>query len=592
MPDRSSRYLELMNAFQSGQLDRRSLMRRAAAVGVAAPVAAALTRFDASAQESDATGPSITREEYLAQVREEYPIPEDAVAGGTIVWADISDISTANVILAADSPTLDVLGLVFETLWTTNVLEPEYVPLLADSWELAEDGLTYTFNLNQNATWHDGTAFTSADVILSMDAQTSPDSGSSYQGSFVDTIASYEAVDDHTVTVVATDVFPQLLFFGGAYVPMMAAHIWGEVPFADWLTHPGSTGEDPSLVVGTGPYTFQEWAISETVTLARNEDYREQVPFIEEIVFQVWPDQSSALEALRAGEVDLIEGIPNADAQSVADAETTDLVTYPTYSFNFYAYNLDPEKTQLFQDVEVRQALFYALDRETLIDEIYFGYGEVANGSQPLLSPAYAPDEIETIYNYDPERAMQLLDQAGWVANADTGIREKDGVPLSFELMYTGGVALYNQLVPYMQQAWSEIGVDMIPNPVDFGTVLIPAITENFDYQVVLLGFSWDITGDQGPMFSTDQYINGFNMMRYSNPEVDELFAAAQTEADPEARRDILIEAANLVNDDLPVGIIVFSEARVGYSTRMQNYQPTGNGGFLWNIDTTWLQDA
>ncbi|MDQ3167245.1 MAG: ABC transporter substrate-binding protein, partial [Chloroflexota bacterium] len=225
MPDRSPRYLELMNAFQAGQLDRRSLMRRAAAVGVAAPVAAALARVDlAGAQEAAATGPSITREEY--------PVPEDAVAGGTLVWGDSTDITGTNVILADNSPTLDVLGLVFETLWTTNVLTPEYIPLLADSWELAEDGITYTFNLNQNATWHDGTPFTSADVIMSMDAQASPDTGSSYQASFADTIASYEAVDDFTVTVVATDAFPQLLFFGGAYVPIMANHIWGEVPYA------------------------------------------------------------------------------------------------------------------------------------------------------------------------------------------------------------------------------------------------------------------------------------------------------------------------------------------------------------------------
>jgi peptide/nickel transport system substrate-binding protein len=604
MLDRQATFLQLMQQFQRGGMSRRTLLRRASALGVTAPVVAALSRVSpAGAQDSTPeaagtpdvsaiVGESITREEYEEMLREEYPIPEDAQEGGTIILGDITDITTTNTLLADNSPTLDVMGLVHESLWTVNVLDPEYVPALANSWELAEDGLTYTFHLNPDVTWHDGEPFTADDVIMSMEAQSSPDTGSSYTASFNDTVASYEKIDDHTVQVVATDVFPQLLFFGSAYFPVMPAHIWGDVPFADWATDPGSTGEDPSRVVGTGPFVFQEWNLGETVRLTRNENYWYHPPFIEEFVFQVWPDQSSSLEALRSGEIDIVDGVPNADAEDIADAENTDLAVYPTYSFNFYAYNLDPEKTTLFQDVEVRQALFYALDRETLIEEVYYGYGEVAHGTQPLLSPAYAPDEIETIYNYDPEKARQLLEEAGWTDEDGDGVREKGDQRLSFELMYTGGVALYNQLVPYMQEAWAEIGVEMVPNAVDFGSVLIPAITENFDYQVALLGFSWDITGDQAPMFATDQYIQGFNMMRYSNPEVDALYREANRTVDPERRRELLIEASNIVNNDLPVGIVVFSEARVGYTTRMQNYHPNAYGDFLWNIDTVWLQQS
>lgn len=599
MLDRQAKFLELMEQYRGGQLSRRMLLRRASALGVMAPVVAALGHVsaagaqDATPDTAELGGESITYEEFQAQVLEEFPIPEDAVEGGTLINGDSTDITTLNPMLADNSPTLDViLGPIFETLVGGSPLGPEYVPSLARQWELDEDGVTYTFYLQENVTWHDGEPFTAADVIMSMDAQSDPSTNSAYTSSFIDTVAAYEAVDDYTVRVTATDIFPQLLFFGNAYFPVMPEHIWGDIPFADWGADVGATGEDPSRIVGTGPFKFVEWNVGATVTLTRNEDYWDKVPFIEEFVFQVWPDQSSALEALRSGEIDILAGIPNADAQDIADAENTELAVYDTYSFNFYAYNLDPEKTELFQDVKVRQALFYALDRETLVEEVYYGFGEVAHGTQPILSPAYAPDEIETRYNYDPELAQQLLEEAGWVDEDGDGIREKDGRPLSFELMYTGGVALYEQLVPYMQEAWAEIGVDMVPNPVDFGTVLIPAITENFDYEIALLGFSWDITGDQSAMFSTDQYLNGFNMMRYSNPQVDELFEEAKREFDPERRRELLIEASNIVNNEIPVGILIFSEARVGYLERVQNYHPNGYGDYLWNLTSLWLEEA
>lgn len=598
MLNRQTPFLELMEKYQAGEMSRRSLLRRAAALGVTAPVVAALSRSGvASAQDSTpdvsaVAGESITREEYEEQLYEEFPIPEDAQEGGTLILGDSTDITTLNTTLADNSPTLDILGMVTETLWGSNVLEAGYVPALATSWELADDGLTYTFNLNPDVTWHDGEPFTADDVIMSMEAQASPDTGSAYTATFTGTVASYEKIDDNTVEIVAVDIFPQLVFFGNAYFPVMPAHIWGDIPFEEWGADPGSTGEDPSRVVGTGPFKFEEWDVGATVTLSRNEDYWGHVPFIEEFIFQVWPDDSSALAALRSGEIDLIDGVPNADAQDIADAEDTQVAVYDTPNFNFYAYNLDASKTELFQDVEVRQALLHALDRETLIEEIYYGYGEVANGTQPVISPAYAPDEVESIYDFDPDRARELLEEAGWTDEDGDGIVEKDGTPLSFELMYTGGIALYNQLVPYMQEAWADIGVDMIPNPVDFGSVLIPAITENFDYQIALLGFSWDVTGDQAAMFATDQYIQGFNMMRYSNQEADALFRDAARAVDPEERRELLIEVANVVNNEAPVGILVFTQARIGHTVRLQNYHPNGFGDFLWNIDTAWLEQA
>jgi peptide/nickel transport system substrate-binding protein len=527
-----------------------------------------------------------TREEYYARLREEFQLPESPTTGGTYIIGNTTDIGTTNLLLGSDDPTNPMMNLVQETLVNSSALEGAYVPGLADSVELAEDGKTYTFRLNQTATWHDGEPFNADDVIFSFEAQSNPDTGSSYTGSFTGSVASWTKVDDYTVEAVATDTFAPIVFFGNSYCPIVPQHIWEGVAPADWASDPGSTGQDPARVVGTGPFKFQEWVQGERLTLTRNDEYWDVVPNVDEVIYQVWPDEPAALEALRAGDLDYIEQVSASEVESLQAEESLEVAIYDTYDFGFYGYNLDPEKTTLFQDVEVRQAMLYALDRQSIVDNILLGFGEVANGSQAVLSLAYAPDQIRTKYTYDPEKAQQLLDQAGW-ALGDDGVREKEGQKLSFELMFPTGTPATDQQVAYMQEAWAEVGIEAIPNGVDFGAVLVPAITESFDYDIVLLGFSWDVTGDQSAMFSSDQYKVGFNFMKYSNPEVDRLNDEANRELDPERRRELLIEATNLVNDDAPVGIISFRQNRDAYNVRVTNFHPNDYAGWNWPIQ--WL---
>ncbi len=582
---------ELIGRAEKATLGRRSLLQRGA-VGATVAAFATKGRFAAAQDATPAGEPivSITREDYSAKLEEMYPANPDAVQGGTFILGDSSDINTTNGILINNSPTSDVMGLVFETLASSDATGADYVPGLADGWEISADGLTYTFFLSQTATWHDGTPFTADDVIFSFDAQSSPDTGSSYTGSFTSTVASYEKVDDHTVVVTATDAIAPIVFFGNFYCPMMPKHIWESVPFAEWAADGGSIGQDPARVVGTGPFKFVEWVQGERVELAKNETYYDKVPNIDTFLFLVWPDQIAAIEALRAGDIDAFEGTPPSDTQSLIDDENIEVSIFDTYNFTFYGYNMDPAKTTLFQEVEVRQALFYALDRDSILENIQLGYGVVANGTQGILSSAYAPDQIRTKYTFDPAKSAELLDGAGWVAG-DDGVREKDGVKLAFEVMYTGGIAIYDQLVPYLQEAWAEIGVEMTPNPVDFGAVLVPAITETFDYEIALLGFSWDVTGDQSAMFSSDSYMVGFNFMRYSNPEVDRLNEESNVELDPAKRDALLIESSNLVNDDLPVGIFWFSRNRDGYNVRIHDWNPNGYAGLLWSAPFLWVEE-
>jgi peptide/nickel transport system substrate-binding protein len=519
---------------------------------------------------------------------EVYPFTlEEQPAGGTLILGSTSssNLTTVNYFFADNFPTQDINGLIFESL-VNAFPDPSnnadlllnghfFVPALADYYEIAEDGRTYTFYLNANATFHDGTPVTAHDVVMVCDAQANENSGSSYTSTFVTTLESWTAIDDKTFQWVTLEAFPQLVVFPNIALPVLPLSIWGDVPVEEWQTDPGSTGTDPSRVVGSGPFKFVELNEGEgTTTLARNDEYWDTVPAVETVIFQVWPDDTAVAEALRSGELDmLMDQVAPADVESLQSEDDLVVDIYDSYTFGFLGYNLDPEKTPLFQDLEVRQALIHALDRQAMIDSILLGYGEVAIGTQPTLSEAFAPDLVNTVYNYDVDKANSLLDAAGWVMGSDD-VREKDGVKLSFEIMY-GADSTNDQIASAVQDYWRAVGVEGQPLSVDFDTVLVPAITETFDFEMCMLSFNWaSPSGDQSAMFGTNSYGAGFNFMKYSNPAYDEANTAACAALDPQERFDLLVEASNIVNDDAPLIISWFRSDRTAYNTRMVNFTP------------------
>ena len=528
---------------------------------------------------------SQTREEFRAELNEAMGYTEAATPGGTFIDSATSDIQTVQPFLAEEAASLGVVGLIYEGLTGSDPRTGQPAPGgLSDSWEIAEDGRTYTFHLNQNVKWHDGTPFTAADVQFSADALASPDSGSVYTGSFVDTVESWRVIDDYTFEMVAKE--PKYTFlYDIQTLFVVPKHIWEGVPFTDWRTDPGATGTDPSRVIGTGPFKFGEWKQGESVTLVRNDDYYDKVPYLDSYVLRIWPDQTSVVNALLNGELD-VAALEPSDIAAVEGTPGINVAHYPTRGFTYYEFNLDPEVTTKWQDERVRQALLYALDRDSIVNDILLGYAEVAQGTQPVVSYAYAPDEITTKYTYDPEKAKSLLAEAGWTDSDGDGILDKDGEALSFEYLYPSGSPTSDQLAAYIQDAWSAIGVDATPRSLEF-PALIEATTTNPTFDVAMYGFSWDASFIQDAMFGCNQYQVGFNDMKYCNPDLDEINDEAKRTFDEAARRDLLIEASNIVNDEQPIAVLHFSQAHAAYNDALQNYTPS-----TWGVDLNqvWVQ--
>ena len=587
----------LVEQFRSGNLSRRGFMRRATALGVSAAAAGMLVQNavaqDASPAASPAgTGEAITsgtREEAQAELEAAFPFEEPQNQGGQLIHTMTTDISTVNTVLSSDTYSTWISGFIYDALIGSSVVDGRDVPTgLADSWEIAEDGVTYTIHLREGVKWHDGEPFTADDVIFTFDSALAEDSQSVRKGTVDGVLASYEKVDDLTVKFVALQPTAIFLSDGLGQFGIMPKHIWEDVPPADWPSDAGSTGQDASRVVGTGPFKFVEWQLGDHVTLEKNADYWDptNVPVIDTYIYKVVGEATTAIAELQTGESDVIE-IPFAQANDLRESNPDlNIVDFDTLSFNFYITNQDEAKGEVFTDVKVRQALQYALDRDLLADIVYDGFAIRADGTQPVLSIAYAPDRINTIYNFDPEKAKSLLEEAGWTEGKD-GIREKDGKRLSFDCTYAEGAPTYLAQIPYMQQAWREVGVEMLPAAIPFPTLLDNNDAGNF--QMSVLGFSWSVDGGQDPMFQCSMTPpNGFNMMRYCNEEYDALVEPSKAELDVEKRIDILVEMTNIVNDDMAAGITVFRKSIMGASPRVHNFFPNGYSNVWW-LTRAWL---
>src|SRR5918993_864521 len=283
---------DLNRALSGRRFDRRGLMARVGALGLTTGALGALAPVLARAQDATpgattAGGEvvrSMTREEHYAKLREAFAFEEPQNQGGQVIWSQTNDIATVNGLLTADYPTVYITGFIFEPLVGTSPIDGQIIPALADSYEIAADGRTYTFHLNPDAKWHDGTDVTAEDLKFTYDVALDERSPNPRRSTILQQLESYRVVDEHTFEMISKEPFATFLYDVPFQVFTMPKHIWEGVSPDAWPNDPGSTGQDPARVVGTGPFKFQEWRQGESVTLVRNDDYYDKnaLPVIDE----------------------------------------------------------------------------------------------------------------------------------------------------------------------------------------------------------------------------------------------------------------------------------------------------------------------
>jgi peptide/nickel transport system substrate-binding protein len=329
------------------------------------------------------------------------------------------------------------------------------------------------------------------------------------------------------------------------------------------------------------------------VALVKNPDYFKDEPNLDFMYYKIVENQTVQYAQLQTGEVDFA-GVTAALWEDAQQQEHFECKAYPNFSFLFYIYNLDPEKTPLFLDARTRQGLLLALDRQAMADSITFGLADVAHSVEPPISWAHNPDN-EPRYGYDVEKAMELLDEAGWKDEDGDGIREAhgvegvvDGTLFSFELHTNAGNQEREQAIQAMQQYWAEIGVEAKPTPIEWNA-LLAKLTETYEYKMIVVSFGWDVDPDQKTMWHSDSYGGGFNMNRYSNPRVDELLDNALRTVDQEERREYYFEMQHILAEDVPAPILWFRRTTACWNERLHEFSPnaidTRGSAHGWWVD-------
>ncbi|MCQ0093461.1 peptide ABC transporter substrate-binding protein [Roseovarius sp. M141] len=452
-----------------------------------------------------------------------------------------------------------VMLSIFDALIRVNP-EGESVPILAaevpsvENGGISEDGLQWRIKLRDDVKWHDGEPFTAEDVKFTLELIVDPDFRSWRT-------LGHNLVRDITV-VSPTEITWRMDEPFAPYMSILAEtmilpkHILE--PEADRNTAPFNQAP-----VGTGAFKWGKRIAGDHIELVANPDYFREGPYIERLIYKYIPDLTVLYTQFKSGDIDII-GLQYISPDNYAEAKDLPgrvVTVVPTSSIECILFNM--ERPQL-QDKAVREALYAALDKQTIIDALYYGLPTPTESYLPQQSYYYNP-ALPT-HEYNLETAAKLLDDAGWAPGAD-GIREKDGVKLSFSNSTTSGNHLREQAQQFIQQSLAQIGVELtienLPPAVMWGEYWT---NSKFDSVIVGLVFTSGTDPDVTARFHSGEIPaksgRGSNNAQYENPELDELLEEGVQIFDPVARKEVYMKVQEVIRDDLVI-LPIFQYATV-----------------------------
>ncbi len=494
----------------------------------------------------------------------------------TLVFGVTSAPRTFNPWVTNDSASWTAMDMMYSGLTRLDAAGSP-APDLAESWEVSGDGLEYVFHLDPDARWHDGEPVTATDVKFTFEALLHPDTNSvwasrytliagakAYRAGDAQGVEGVEVVDEHTVRIALEAPLAPFLSYVSLQTPIMPSHLLSGVAPAQFE---GNAFFDAP--VGSGAYKFVRYESGQFVEYDAFESFHLGNPGFAKLFLRIGTTDTLLVQ-LQRGEVQVAPLNPH-EVELVAAMPGVEVLSYPTSIVQ--AININLTRAPL-QDVRVRQAIAYAIDRERLATIVLGEYGNVA--SSPLMAPDWVLTDDLTVYGFDLDKARALLQEAGW--NASTHLT----------LRYPSGNRPREAAAAVIQQALAAAGIQVDLSISDFATLNADAAAGNFD--LLLLGNQ--TIGD--PDYIASQYTSytappaGVNYMHYANPRVDELLEAGRTTADQAARYDLYRQFQQIVTEDLPKVFLYVDPEIYAVSDGLTGISPANGVGLLrslyWNI--------
>ena len=446
------------------------------------------------------------------------------------------------------------------------------IEALVEKYEVSDDGLKYTFTLKDGLKFSDGSPLTTEDVAFTYtvgsDAtydgptdfvnSTKIKGAKAYKEGTASTIEGINVIDAKTIEFTLEEVNADAIYDFTAGI--LSKAYYGKDYKQGSLDYIKGFHKTP---LGAGQYKLIKTVAGQEVDLEANENYHLGKPNIPNLIFKV-TSQETRMQMLSTGEIDMDMVTVNEDnVQALKDAGFIDLHIFPTNGYGYIGFNFTNPK---FQDQKVRQALAYGLNRKEVVDAVYAGgFADVLNVPQSKESWAYY--EGNNAYEYNKDKAIELLEEAGWKVGSD-GIREKDGVKLEIKFTASSPNAVNDALIPIAQANYKEIGVKFEAEQMEFNGVTEKVDSGNFE----MFFMAWGLTpaADSTGVFGTG---GSQNKLSYSNAKVDELLAAGVRETDIEKRKEIYKELYTVINEDLPYIVLYQRRDMWAVNSRVKGFE-------------------
>ncbi len=496
------------------------------------------------------------------------------VCGDAMVVGSIGDARTLVPILASDSSSQDIVGMIFNGLVKYDK-DLNIVGDLAREWSVSPDGLKIIFHLRPDVRWHDGHPFTARDVEYTFKRLTDPLVRTPYAGDF-ERVKEFIVLDDHTVSVLYKEPFSPALASWSMWI--MPRHLLEKEDL-----NKTAFSRAP---VGTGPYRFRRWKTQEKIELVANKDYFDRRPFIDRYLYRVIPDEATIFLELQTGGIDMA---PLSPLQFSRQTDTPFFARYyqkyrlPSFGYTYLGYNLIDER---FKDRRVRQALNGAVDKKEIVRIVLSGFGEPATG--PFIPDSWAYDRSVNAAEFDPHRACALLDEAGWRTRDREGWRVKDGRRFEFTITTNQGSDERVKVAEIIQRRLKDVGVKVTIRVVEWSVFVTECINKR-KFEAVLLGWGLGRDPDNYDIWHSSRTGEGqFNFVGYHNDEVDRLLTLGRRSFDQKERADCYHRVHRLIYEDQPYMFLYVPDRLLILHKRFQGVKPAASG-IGYNFNDWWV---
>jgi len=518
------------------------------------------------------------------------------------------DIDSFNPLFAEDITAGEINDLLFPALVSSSFDitsgELTYGPLLARSWEYADEGRDVVFHLLPNARWTDGSPVTARDVQLTYELYGDPAVASVRQAAVdnlrrtrgeLDVRKSVEVRDDSTVVFHFAAASPGQLFDAG--LPILPAHVLEKLPRKDLRTDPVSTSP-----VSFGPFSLARWIPLQEVVLESNA--QSVVPYpakLSQLILRIIPEYRTRLSQLESGEVDVVGGIRPEDARELTrNAAAVEIISTPGRDYDFLGWNnIDPEAAatttsatvkphKLFGSSGVRRALTMAINREELVEAYLGDHGRVAfGGISPLFTWAY--HQSMKPLPFDPQRSSSLLEEEGWRDSDGDGVLDKNGLRFSFVLKVPAGNQMRTVVAAAVQQQLRHVKIEMRIEQVERATFWQEVTMRKYD--AWLAGFSVPLQMQLDDLWGSDLQKYPFNLMGFQNARVDSILAAVRSLKAESDGALLWREFQEIVQEEQPCTFLFWINNIVAVNKRVRGTRigvlGTLHHAWEWHVDTT-----